>query len=497
MGFGPLDQGKFEAPGGETWAFRHLLIPTFDRLPTPALIGPSVLAFVEDENVVRGGVGPWYYCDGTRWIPISGSGIGPFWYDAFVDWHWAAEVAAGRGVEGQVMPTFHGFTFRMFSTVQAAVDYVVQDIMYPVAGGIFSGGQGKSASILVAPGRFPDHYAESVDYRGGRADEALVGWGETLHVTGSGMEMTLIGSNVTLPHTMPGLHPGTLEFHDAELQSSGALWAKAATGGNSIGLKATRVRFSSAMAGPVNGARFEDCEFPQGWFPQSGESGSVDNVQIMGGVIAGVFNFEQNDIDIDNWHVEGTRLGPSANFQMQQVTGSWFDVWRSSGVAALMFQFAGACITTTIMGSLGPGSLGFSVIRFDSGTDANRGTKIHIAVLGPSAANASTHFVEVAPGTTLHSTHIDISQAFNGLGRYLEDPVHGTGAVSVIGRFIDCKFTLTPASIMKVLTLAGSADNILDSGVIESGSVGIGAYIDEWLSEIDLGSAIDGAPIVA
>src|SRR3972149_2259422 len=51
-----------------------------------------------------------------------GGGMGPFEYDYLVDTNWATEVAAGRGTEGQTFTTFHGFSFKVFSTIQGAMD---------------------------------------------------------------------------------------------------------------------------------------------------------------------------------------------------------------------------------------------------------------------------------------------------------------------------------------------------------------------------------------
>lgn len=53
------------------------------------------------------------------------SGLGPFWYDYLIDANWATEVAAGRGTEGQEFTTFHGFSFKVYSTPDGARDDAV------------------------------------------------------------------------------------------------------------------------------------------------------------------------------------------------------------------------------------------------------------------------------------------------------------------------------------------------------------------------------------
>src|SRR3990167_3281924 len=52
---------------------------------------------------------------------LAERGMGPFMWDYLVDANWAAEVAAGRGTEGQVFTTFHGHTFKVYSTIPAAI----------------------------------------------------------------------------------------------------------------------------------------------------------------------------------------------------------------------------------------------------------------------------------------------------------------------------------------------------------------------------------------
>ncbi|KKM80663.1 hypothetical protein LCGC14_1337670 [marine sediment metagenome] len=49
---------------------------------------------------------------------IRNRGSGPYGYDYLVDANWATEVAAGNGTEGQQFSTFHGHTFKVYSTIQ-------------------------------------------------------------------------------------------------------------------------------------------------------------------------------------------------------------------------------------------------------------------------------------------------------------------------------------------------------------------------------------------
>lgn len=77
----------------------------------------------------------------NRRLDISGAGLlGPFEYDHLVDANFAAKVAAGYYTEGQELETFHGHTFKVWSTIQAAIDDWVAN----------TGEQ----SILVVPGDY-------------------------------------------------------------------------------------------------------------------------------------------------------------------------------------------------------------------------------------------------------------------------------------------------------------------------------------------------------
>ena len=56
-------------------------------------------------------------------VALGGSsvvGAGPFGFDYLIDPAWAAEVTAGRGTEGMTFTTFHGSTFKVYSTIRAA-----------------------------------------------------------------------------------------------------------------------------------------------------------------------------------------------------------------------------------------------------------------------------------------------------------------------------------------------------------------------------------------
>lgn len=219
----PLDPSRFE-PLGETRAFRHLHLETKSDLEAvlPALVGPGVLGFVRGESVDRGGLGPWYYCDGASWISVGGgSGMGPFNFDMIVDHNWATEVAAGRGIEGQTMPTSHGRTYEIYSSVQGGVDAADAD--------------DAPRSMLVCPGTYDE----------GVIIPASFGGGHHLAMYGSGKERTLIRSTA-LNYVGLTVNDSSASFYFKDITFVG----DASTGG--IGMEST------ASPGFV---QCEDCDF--------------------------------------------------------------------------------------------------------------------------------------------------------------------------------------------------------------------------------------------
>lgn len=54
-------------------------------------------------------------------VSVPHAGLGPFGYDYLIDANWATVVAAGGGTEGQSFTTFHGHTFKIYSTIGGAV----------------------------------------------------------------------------------------------------------------------------------------------------------------------------------------------------------------------------------------------------------------------------------------------------------------------------------------------------------------------------------------
>ncbi len=82
----------------------------------------------------------------NRKFTIDVGGIGPFPYGYLVDVKWADEVSAGRGTEGQEFTTFHGRSFKVFSTLPEAIDDAVSasNQTFLIADGSYSMGAGRT-----------------------------------------------------------------------------------------------------------------------------------------------------------------------------------------------------------------------------------------------------------------------------------------------------------------------------------------------------------------
>ncbi|MCH8065870.1 MAG: hypothetical protein IIC90_08615, partial [Chloroflexi bacterium] len=98
----------------------------------------------------------------------DGLNVGPYMWDYLVDKNWAAEVTAGRGTEGQVFTTFHGHTFKVYSTVQGA------------ATDVSALGTGTDTTIFIVTGA----YGEDVVFTGPAAS--------TVSIYGSGRDAVTI-----------------------------------------------------------------------------------------------------------------------------------------------------------------------------------------------------------------------------------------------------------------------------------------------------------------
>lgn len=440
---GPLDQSTFEAPGGEHWAFRHLLIPTRTRLPAARLIGPSVLAYVEDEDVNRGGVGPWYYSNGTQWIPLAGAGMGPYVWDYLVDNLWAAEVTAGRGTEGQVFTTFHGHTFKVYSTVQAAI--TDGQAVFSRAFSIFVVGHGVS-------------YQESID---------VPSFSHEVHILGSGRDNTIIGFN-TPSHTI-----GNVQVHLKNLTLAAgafqkALSQKAAT--SNMNIKAWDCIFRAPMAGDHAGSEFHKCNLEQGWVPDAGDT--PETVSFFGGETSQPFDFVSDSVQMGQFKFVGFRLqGINAKLTLYRVVNSLIDVIGGTGTNVHQsITVSEGLRLTTIKGQFKSPSGALPVMHFTlSAGLSHDGNKIICTFENATSSIAAGRFIKQDGAGVAEGWHVDISCSQDGVGDFLED----NGGISVeMDNAKGCKFTLTPADVAKVLVNAGSA-NVLNAGVIDGASVGI------------------------
>lgn len=147
-----------------------------------------------------GGIPPLYQVE----LPSSGSG--PFGYDYLIDTNWATVVAAGDGTEGQSFTTFHGYTFKVYSTIKAAVDNANSSRQT----------LGQSSSFFIAGG----DYTVSVTIE---IDPPTSG---SYHFYGSGSDsVTITGtmSSGNLFHIAAIVLDSLVEFHHLEMVTSNAV----------------------------------------------------------------------------------------------------------------------------------------------------------------------------------------------------------------------------------------------------------------------------------
>ena len=83
-----------------------------------------------------------------------GGGGADCMFDFLVSECWADEVAAGRGVEGQEMTSLSGCTFKVYSTVAAAVTQANTD--YPTGGGITTTSTVREPVIFICSGSYTE-----------------------------------------------------------------------------------------------------------------------------------------------------------------------------------------------------------------------------------------------------------------------------------------------------------------------------------------------------
>ena len=243
-------------------------------------------------------------------------------------------------------------------------------------------------------------------------------------------------------------------------------------GTNNMRILAQDCLFRNPMAGDHSGSEFYDCDFEQGWVPDSDDTPAT--VSFFGGQTKQPFDFQTDSIDTKQWQFHGFKLqGVSAILKFHTLVDCIVDIIGGTSVET---QFAididNSIRSTEIRGAFkSPPNAGAVInIVLADGSVQSDGVKISCTFKkATSTTNPASRFIKVAGAGTALGWHIDCSEARSGVGDFLEDIV---GAVSVeMANAVGCKFTLVPNHIMEVLISAGS-DNVVDSGVVNPGSIG-------------------------
>ena len=221
---------------------------------------------------------------------------------------------------------------------------------------------------------------------------------------------------------------------------------------------------------------------------------------IIGGRILGDFDF--TDITGNSHHFQVHGLTANAcSLKLTAVQDSHFGIqFQTSGTGRddqILFTGTNSA-GLSFDCDFAPPSDGGQVIRVVSGITART---IHVRGtfrLVTTVANTATRFIE-SEGTAT-DWHVDCAFRADSSGNTIEE--QSPAGKSVSGVFINSKFTLVPTTA-EINTTSGSSGNIVDSGVITGGSVGITApYTDAeartavpFVFYIPLGTDIAGAPV--
>ena len=386
-------------------------------------------------------------------VQIVSGGLGPvFCHDYLTSTFWT-------GTEGQKFSTLDGGSFRVFSTVEGSTDHGIANLA-------------RAFSVFCCPGTYVE-------------DLEIATFAHEIHIHGAGRDVVIIGGNTVNSHRVGATK---LFLYDLTLTGpvAGYSLTQLPATANMV-IHTDNVSFARRMAGDHVGSVFTDSFWPAGI--QFEATDTPDTVQINGGSIgAPGIDFTIATGNKSGWDVRCLMIG-NATLNLRNVVRSKFDLtYTASSLNDQVFFEDADSVVIELKGRFAPPGNGGQVIRVGAGIKP-RAINVRSQFTHTTGLAAGTNFIDASAGIA-RAWHIDCAFGDNSLGNFLEDD----GGISVRGVFIDSKFTLVPTDA-QIETLAGSDGNKVDSGVIVSGSIGI-ATPGENLIEIDLGSAVDGVPIV-
>lgn len=379
---------------------------------------------------------------------IVGGGGADCMFNYLVSECWADEVAAGRGVEGQVMTSLTGCTFKVYSEVQGAID----DWEAAVTGAVV---------MFICGGT----YNESV---------TITNSTHEIHLYGSGADRTIIGGSAG-----NFAAAGSIEcfMHNMTLDGPSGGYSMTNAFASNMHMRCYNVIFRKKMGGDHSRSEFYDC----GWEGGLSFNSSIDepeHVRIYGGYVSTVGIDFSTANGVTGWHVRGLLFlattcvltyGDSVantDLEIAFATGggtlSSAVVFKTGGAYAgnkLKAMFRGPVDTATIINV----ETGASVYNF----------QLHAEFDAPSAApTATTNYIRTTGTGFFYGSEFIVTFRRNGAGLFLED----LGAhQSISGDFRRCAFVITPTNAE--VTLSGSSvGNVFLGGIIVSAPSGGVAY---------------------
>lgn len=394
-------------------------------------------------------------------FPLGGSGSGPFWYNYLVDKRWDDVVDAGRGTEGQLFTTFHGYDFRVYSTLQAAITHgttnLSQTITIRVVGNDVSGGSGTYDEVITIP-----DFSHEIYIWGSGKDSVLIGKG-----IGNNSQLMTIGT-VDVFFKSLTLRGPNFDSDSVIMKSSS---------GDSMNIDCEDVMFKGVpMSGKHAGSHFRNCGFITGWKGSTGDE--IENVVFEDCYTNQVFDFQTNSVPFSNTQMTDFRLsGVAAQLKFYTLSNSKIDFrgWTTAEAAVGNQIDVSRTINETIITGVitGPidGEHAINIV-LTSGVDA-KAVKIILSCsfeFTTAGSYPDMRFIKVSGTGTAEGWHVDCGFGDNTVGDYLEEK---DGISVEVDKAVGCKFTLVPHHIATILTNTGSSDNVVDAGVIHASSVGI------------------------
>ena len=413
--------------------------------------------------------------------PAGGIGSGPFAYDYLIDRNWATIVTAGGGTEGQSFTTFHGHTFKVFSTIQGAVTDANAD-----------NESGRVYSIGVVPGL----YQESISWPNSTdgniyAGLTIIGLGTTdsHNSTGEVIWKPTSGSPIELDKT----NPIAMQLENLVLQANPGTPSIDWTAGINLKGHAIQCEFINPVEMKTAGFTFSHCEFQGNFDGEDTDNILFDDCFFDGvGIDLHTSGDPVSGLTVIDCHFGGgsvpsIKLGEGKNIN---IVGNRFSGATLSDVIVLdnttsLVDIHDVVIADNVF-THRPQKSG-ALIRMT--TSANSDEIYNVSITGnvfdgvfanANTADATTAWIGIT-GTSARKIHsITVAHNAFGVGGSQNDFIEEEGGWSVLADFLE-RSTLGPNTPMGLVKyeITNGANNLIippsadDNGPPSSGDIGI------------------------